>query len=438
MQITTPILPLTAGAFSSALRTGHGRAMQQVERYGAGGLEEKIIEACVFCLSYDPQCEADRAPWLCSILRHANLNGKAVEAIAAMVREPPPEDRRDMDQRCAILKDLASNGSDEARRLLYSSLVRLSHTSDVIAADHIVALDGENGLIYVARQLGRWLRDDPDFCVDDYLIAQFEESAGDGRGLEALERAAEVHSDVATYLVGVRKNREHLAGASNRFDASAYTGAQIVAHVQENPKDQCHWFRRWGAQADIDQREIVFADLLVSNEPEHVKRLFRCFAKTGVPRFDNRLLQWLTHSDEQVRWSAVKALAPVKHSELRQAAKSLIVDGDIASGVALLVNNFEAGDFSTCADHLTQLEDADEAHHLVGEVLNLCEAHPGDEALDCLLYVYEYSPCSTCRRQAVKAMVATNTAPAWLITESAVDADPGTRGLVGYPDTPRA
>lgn len=348
-----------------------------------------------------------------------------------MTHKSPPENYRDMDQRSAILKELAASGSDDARLLLYSSMARLSDTSDVIAADQIVALDGEDGLIYVARQLGRWLQADPDFWVDDDLIAQFDETAGIARGLIALEREAEVDADVAAYLARVRKTRENLSGSSSRFDATAYTGAEIVAHVKKNPRDQCHWFRRWSAQAGSDQCETVFAALLASDEPEHAKRLFRCFAKAGVPRFDSRLLRWITHPDDQVRWASVKALAPVTHGELRQAAKRLIADGDIALGVALLVNNFETNDFSMCMGHLARRHDAVDVHDLVGELLDLCEAHPGDDALDCLLYVYEYSPCSTCRRRAVKALTDTNTAPPWVLTECRFDADPKTRALVG-------
>ena len=430
MQIEQPAFPLVPVEFAAALRTGHGRAMQQVEAYGSSGLEGEIIEACVSCVTYDPQCEAERAPWLFSIVEQAKLNAKAVQAIEATIQEPPPENHRDMDQRSAILKELAAAGSDDARRLLYSTLVRLSHTSDVIGAEQIIALDGVEGLIRVARQLGRWLQADPDFWVDDWLIGHSDESTGIVGGLAALEREAEVDPDVARYLAGTRKTRESQSAAPRRFDATASTGGQIVAHVNANPRDQCHWFRRWGEHASGEQRELVFAALLGSDNPEHVKRLFRCFAKTGIPRFDQRLIQWMFHPDEQVRWAAVRGVAPSQHPELREAALRLIAEGDMANGVALLVNNFEAGDFARCAEHLKRLDDADEAHDLVGELLDLCEAHPGADALDCLLYVYERSPCSNCRGRAVKALTDTNTAPEWVLAESAFDADPDTRALV--------
>ncbi|GLZ88707.1 hypothetical protein Pres01_47580 [Metapseudomonas resinovorans] len=426
MRIEHPALPLTKAAFFAALRTGHGRAIQQIENHGSNGLEDKIIEACVTCLSYDPQCEAARAPWLFAIVERAKLNTEVMQAIKAIEHKPSSPKQRDFDQRSAILKELAASGSDDARRLLYSSLARIPETSDVIGADDIVALDGMDGLIYVARQLGRWLQDDPDFWIDDHLCSQFDGE----KGLAALEREAAVDPDVASYLAEIRKTCEGFSGSSTRFNTTAYTATEIVAHVKKNPRDRCYWFRQWGAQADNDQREIVFAVLLASEEPEHAKRLFRCFTKTGVPRFESRLLQWIDHPDEELQWAAITALAPITHKELRQAAKRLIADGNIANGIALLVNNFVEGDFSMCAGQLARFEDADETHHLVGQLLDLCEAHPGIEALDCLLYVYEFSPCSTCRKRAVKALTDTNTTPLWVLAESAFDADPETRALV--------
>lgn len=404
--------------------------MHQVATYGPNGFEDAITDACVSCLSYDPQCEAERAPWLFSIIDRAKLNGKVLQAIDAKVAVSLPENHWDMTHRSAILKELAAAGSEDARGLLYLSLARSSDTSNVIGADQIVALDGVKGLIYVVRKLGQWLRTDPDFWVDDYLCEQFDSLTGIGGGLAALEREAAVDSDVANYLAGMRKTREMRSASSGRFDTAAYTGAQIVAYVNKNSGDQCRWFRAWGAKAASDHRDTVFTALLVSDEPEHVKRLLGCFAKTGVPRFDGRLLPWVTHPNEQIRWAAVKAVAPITHEELRQAAMRLIDGGDLANGIALLVNNFEASDFAMCTKYLEPLHDADQTHRLVGALLDLCEAHPGEEASRCLLYVYELSPNSIYRRRAVKALTDANAVPAWVLTEAAHDADPDIRVLV--------
>ena len=444
MLIQSPTFPLTATAFEAALRGGHGRALQQVEHHGVNGLEDKLIEACVSCLTYDPQCEAERAPWVFSMVDRAKLNVQVEQAIEVCMQEAPSsKDHRDLAQRSALLKELAAAGSQNARRLLYASLDRLPETADVVGADHIVALDGVEGMIHVARQLGRWLREDPDFWVDDYyLTAQLDESTGlRAAGLAALEREAQTDPDVAHCLAGLRRTREIQNSHPGRVDPATYTGAEIVALVSRHPKDPCHWLRRWGAQAADDQRALVFEALLASEDPERVQRLFRCFGKTGVPRFDSRLLRWMFHPDTQVQWAAVRAMATIRHGEVRQAALQMVADGPLANGMALLVNNAEAGDLALCTRNLAVPEDAEEAHHLLAELLDLCEANPGAEALDGLLQVYEFSPCSHCRRRAVKALTDARIAPAWVLAESAFDADPDTRELAhthSFLDTPAA
>jgi hypothetical protein len=490
MQINQPDFPLTLSAFASALRTGHGRAMQQIKGHGSAGLEGAIIENCVSCTSYDPQCEAERAPWLFSIVDGANLKVEVFQAIAALLRDPPPEDHRDLSQRSAMLRELAVAGVEDARGLLYLSLACLPGTASVIGADDVVALDGVAGLIHVARQLGQWVQDDPDFWVDDYLIREFDAAQGGQDGLALLEREAATDPDIAGYLAGIHRTREERNNNAKRANELAMTGAQVVAHVKTNPKDQCHWFRRWGTQADPEQREVVYSALLETNELEQVTRLFRCFSKTGVPRFDTRLLPWIFHTDRKVQWVAVRAVASLRacsqitctfgspalgalrrckplvqqscvscertrarfapsiasqilqsnaqliheqalrHPELRNAALQLISNGDLEHGARLLVGNFEDGDLFLCAQQLEHSTDWDQCHSLGVELLALCEAHPCLEALDCLLYVYEFSPCSVCRYDAVKALTDIEIAPAWLLEEAAFDADPDTQALV--------
>ncbi|MDZ3992301.1 hypothetical protein [Pseudomonas sp. Teo4] len=422
--------PITRTAFAAALRAGHGRALQQILLHGAAGLEDLIIGACLFCQVHDPQAEAKRTPWLFSIIETAQMHSEIFEAIKAEGLAPSHEDLFDLNQRSGILKLLATAGMDDARKLLYASLARAADTADVIAADDIVALDGVNGLIHVARQLGRWLRADTDFWVDDTLYSRCFASPGAEQGLALLERAATSDADVSRYLAEVCTSRDGLAGRNTDFSLSAFTADDILTHLRNKPRDPCHWFRGWGAQASSDQREAIFMALMSVEQPEHAKKLFKCFAKTGVPRFERRLLRWIDQPDKPLRLAAVTAFAAISHPQLRVTAERLIADGDFANGVALLVNNSAEGDFATFVQYLPRLEDNEELHRVVRQLLRFCDANPVNESLDCLLYVYECSPCSTCRKRAVKAMIDTKLAPSWLLVEAAFDADPDTRALV--------
>ena len=403
--------------------------MEHVNTFGADGLQDLIVEACVTSLTYDPQCEAERAPWLFSLVESANLKSQVIQTIASTLSEPPSADDRDMEQRSALLKELASAGSLEARDLLYLSFTRLS-TGEVVADEDIVSLDGTDGLLHVARQLGRWLQDDPDFWVHDNLIAEVDRSSVTGTAQSALERAAVSDPDIARYLAGLRLTRDLPNDNAGRRDVAEYSGAQILTHLDSHPNDQCHWLRGWGMHADADERDVVFQALLLSEEPERVKRLLRCFGKIGVPRFDRRLLQWIASADDVLQRAAIRAVTSIRHEELRKFALQLIANDDLVNGLRLLVANFEDGDLAMCATRLIPFDDADERHHVGSEVLDLCEAHSSVDALDCLLYVYEFSPCSTCRARSVTALIEMDIAPAWILNESKFDADPDTRALV--------
>lgn len=418
--------PLSRDAFAAALRTGHGRVVQQLERHGAAGLEDLIIEACLTCQVHDPQAEAARTPWLFSIIERARLQAAVLSAIEARGAGSPDEDPHDLAQRHALLALLAAAGLDNARSVLYAAFAQVPE-----AALAIVDLDGADGMIHVSRQLGQWLRADPDFWVDDYLHTRFSASPDAENGLARLDQAAVSDPDIAHYLAEVRKTQDGAASPSASASRSTFSVNDILDHLDSKPADPCHWLRGWGAQASDDQREAAFRALLDTRQPERARRLFNCFARTGVPRLDQRLLGWLDQGDPALRRTAVKALAPLKHPDLRNTAKRLLGEGDIANGLALLVNNFVQGDFAIVEDCLSRPGPADELHRVMGELLRLSEHASADEAPGCLLYVYEHSPCSTCRKHAVQALIDRKAVPEWVLAESALDADPDTRALTG-------
>jgi hypothetical protein len=433
MAISPSAFPLDSTAFASALRTGHGRAFQQVQRYGAEGLGDTLLDACIRSGTYDPQCEAPRAPWLFSIVECAGLQARLVQALGMLLQKAPTEDddHRDLTLRSAMLRELAAAGSTDARQWLYASLVRLPETSSgVIAADDIVALDGMDGLVHVARQMGRWSQQDPHFWVDDVLVERCMVSGGAPAALAALEQAAATDPCIGHYLQALAETRALRSSHSRGPDAAAFTAEQVVAYARDHAKDPCHWFRQWALRAEVSELEVVFLALLDVQDPEHAARLLRCFAQRGVPRFDNRLLPWLDHPEPAVNMAALRAIKFTRHPALRSLALRWMADGDSAGGMRLLTANFEAGDFALHVPGLQSVGDMDERHHLGSNIVGLCETHPSADAVDALLDVYEFSPCSTCRHKAVKVLVDLDRVPDWLREEARWDADPATRALL--------
>lgn len=213
-------------------------------------------------------------------------------------------------------------------------------------------------------------------------------------------------------------------------DAAAFTAEQIVVYARDHPKDPCHWFRGWARRADASELETVFLVLLDAREPEYATRLLRCFAQQGVPRFDSRLLPWLVHPDPMLGMTALNAVKSTRHPDLRTLALRWMADGDLEGGIRLLTANFEPGDFALCTPRLESVGDEDGRHRLASNFVAMCEANPSADALDGLINVYEFSPCSTCRHKAVKVLVDLDIAPDWLRQEARLDVDPETRALL--------
>ena len=102
-----PALPLAASAFAAGLRTGHGRVLQHLVRYGATDVASLIVDACVSCWQFDIQCEASRVPWLLEVIEAANFHSRVLRALEEAVAPVSEGAFRDATQRCGLLEGLA-------------------------------------------------------------------------------------------------------------------------------------------------------------------------------------------------------------------------------------------------------------------------------------------------------------------------------------------
>lgn len=435
MDLNSSNLPLTSTAFAQALRFGHGRALQHVQQYGATNLEAEILHACLSSLTHDPQCEDARAPWLLRLLQHTNLTSDVLAAIKSKMQEGWDHSEWDMEQRCDLLKEMARSGSDEARRLLYASLVKLPNSSQVLAATQIVELDGLKGLFHVARQYGRWLQDDQDFELHaDWLLFTLDDSIDQQEALSALQQQAQNDADIARCLASCVKSDAPPPDGSKRLDVNVYSYDDILQLLETKSPAETYWFNSWGRKASFESLQIVYEALLKTSDAGHFVSLSRCFSKRDGPRFrpyfDRRLLSWLNHENEMAQWASHRLLSQIHHPEVRSAALDLIAQGRTVPGVAMLVENYEEGDWTYCLRYLKPSHDDVQTHQLVMALLDLFEAHSSPEAVDGLIYVYEASPCSICRSRAVRLMHHNHTLPQWMHAECAFDADADTRALV--------
>lgn len=429
MRIEPPEMPLSREAFAAALRKGHGRALQHIARFGRAGLEAEIVESCVTNQAYDPQIDEDRAPWLFEVVKNAGLEAQIFEVLARCARNPSVGGHWDATQRCGIAKHLAADGYPGARELLYSMFARWPNSGDVLAADEIVSLDGAAGLVHLAREEGRWLAEDPEFWVDSSMIELADKVEGQPVAADALRSAAVSDPDIARYLAAALESHASTGAPPARPRYLAFSAQEVLEYVASGTTDRCVWLRGWGRRASRQEIEVLFEALLQEQNAERATKLLRTFAEVGAPRFDECLVKWVRHAEPTVRWAATRALRGMRAPRVRQIGLEMLANGDVETAAHLLVANYEVGDFERLLAVFTPDQEPPELHDVCQGLLNLCESHLTDEALETLVCVYEYTPCSWCRRLAAKALFSLPGVPSWIREEARKDADPGTRAL---------
>ena len=175
MRIAAPTYPLSREEFRRALRTGHGRAWHQVHSYWTGEYSDDLLAACTIDWSYDGQLEhGDRGAWLAALVLRAEFADQVIGACKSLAAPVDALAHWDAAQRCEILKELILAGFTKAREVLYSMFQRVQGTGSIMAEDHIIELDGIDGVVWLAREYSRAFSVDSDEFDDDIFIEQFD------------------------------------------------------------------------------------------------------------------------------------------------------------------------------------------------------------------------------------------------------------------------
>jgi hypothetical protein len=426
---TAPTFPLTRDQFACALAHGLGRVRLHLERCGAAGMEDLILDACVHNRSYDPQCENDRASWLDDLLVAGRIEQQVLPLLIAAVSRPAEASDRDTLHACGVAGRLAARGHAPAREALYAAFRLDPERTSPFGTEEIIAVDGPAGLVFVADAIGAALAADPAQHVDEhlrYLLRFYDELHGDGQARLVLEETAATHPHIRLYLDRLDQVQRELRTAPPELSFDE------VIHEIDHPHTRMSRFRlwRWGEKADEAELRTVAQRLSTATDPAALRNCLICFWKRVYPRARRQMMELAGHPAPEVRRAALSALAEHADADVRALAVRRIRAGHVADGVVrLLERNYATGDHELLAQALCVPTDPDTLHGVAQDVLAVLEANPSPGVRTCALMVYEYTPCSLCRSDAVRLLVEQNQAPPWLIEEGRFDADSHTRAL---------
>jgi hypothetical protein len=453
-EVAGPVFPLTRDQFADALAKGLGRARVQVEHHGVAGLEDLVLDACLHNRAYDPQCESERAGWVFDLAAAAGLAEHVLVPLVEKLRTDTEAEFWDASHRCGLAARLADCGYSEARSALYAAFRKNPDSADLIGAQEIIILDGPDGLLFVAQALGRMLTSDPELCVDDTPVIWFDHSHGVGRGRTILESAAATDKLVRVYLEYLE--RAAAADAAEKIERRPEQGLysldtfaarseqkpakppraitslnEVIAFIEHPAARQDRpLLRRYGRAATEDDLRVISEHLEACTEPAKIRMYLEVFARRRYSPLLAKLLALVEHPDALVRRAAMRALSEHAHPDVQALVWQRIVAKRASEGeVRLLRHNYRPGDHERIEQLLREPFDPDTMHWLAMDVLDVFEGNCLSAGTDCLLLVYERTPCSSCRGSTVRWLVKQKTAPAWLLAECRFDVDSGTVAL---------
>ncbi len=423
---------LTQDQFRDALRKGFGRAVLHVREFGATGLEDDIAHACTTSLVYDAQLEGTRGEWLHEIVKSAGL----VEMVAPLVvdklrRSSTPEEFWDVGQLCVLASMFAQDGHKDSRNALYDKFDRQEFLESWLCGIPIMNVDGLQGFLHIAKVVGNRLYNEPGYWEDTYLLSEAYERFGGEMVRNALATQAETCEGTQKFLNYIQKEEQQEADRKDQGPRPLESVETVLATIEAAQDKYPHRLRYWGRDASESDVAAVFDRMLTETRPEQLRRYLCVFALREMPRLAPQILELAIRAEGKLLGATIDALSVFKNNEVRNLGLRILQEIPARLDVIRLFGkNYEPGDFTLLESVLPIEGDADVLHWIGHNLLSVVSENKTPELAGCMRWLYEHSPCSSCRENAVRYMVETKTIRQELIDECLWDCCDDTRELV--------
>ncbi len=426
-EMRLPEGPMTQESdFTSALKKGLGRAMILLRKNPANPVfQVELMRACKANLVYDPQCEARRAPYLCSLIREAGQSRFYWDKLLQFFGEAEGErSETNQIQMFEILCNLASDDPSLDRNTLRTSLHSVDF--DTVANScmrALVRLEGIAGLKFCFCSFASKVS--PEEWVFQSIVSELAERDGKEVARARLREARERDPELDRLMRMAESTEQTNEKIEPILDRA--TVKELFAQGQHIPYT-------WGRDASAEDLEWAADELLAAvDDKQTISYLRQFFWKRDFPKPAASLIHLAHSQNECVASAAVRALSRIGDPDVRRLALELMSNGKrAADGVLLLQSNWQPGDFVTIERVLAVIgEDEFEYHKLGCAILDVLDHAPvpPSESNDTLLQLYENDPCSECRRQVASNLFASGNMPDWMAEECRYDAEPGIAAL---------
>lgn len=418
---------------ANALAKGLGRTFEYIKQKKAEELRPDLLNACLHSLVYDRQCEESRAEWLFELI---NLTDE-VEYYRQNILQALPDanDDWDIQQLYELAAIWAKKGDREAKQVIYEAFKKQEFNASWLGGTEIIEIDGVTGLLNVAEIFGGKLLKDEELWEDDSLISEASDRFSAEIVWHALEERSKINLNVKAYLdevISYRQKKEERKNSKTRTTRKILELDTVLEQIEKATRHS-YPLIRFGKYAEEKEIEHINERLIIETRREQLIRYLWVFRNRKMPKLDSRLLNWAEQSqDEEMQEAAISSLAKNQDDSIRNLAIKLLQkqpESIYLSAIELLINNYRSGDFQLVESVLTVCEERAFNHAVGCDLIDLTQAQKSLELVNCLLWVYQNTPCTYCRREAVEILIELKQMPEALLKECLHDCSSEIRNL---------
>lgn len=413
--------------FKNSIRRGTGEAHLIMRANPKIDFSNYIIKAALNNFSYDNQSEGSRAVYIFELIELSNRKEKIREAVLRRLANERT-DSWALDQLFGITALLAKNGDLQARKAIYKRFYkkRIKY-SEWLGEDAIIAVDGIEGLKFIAEIKGKMIQRYPEERDDGFIVDFFQDNNPDINVYDELEKSAINRTYIKTYLNTILKYKNLRPGGKRQKYNYEIVSERINSNVMIPlpPADV----------KDLSESDIkkLASDFLNETDRLRQEKYMRIFDRIQYPYDYQSILEIAkgkySNKDRLIEFS-IKALRFFKSKDIRDFALEKISRAKYLDiYINLLIGNYKNGDSKLLHEIVQRTKNEHKIDDLAFSYVGIYTANKTKDCKVPLAALYDKLTCGIHRKDIVNILIENKVLPTKIMREIEHDSYEATRVL---------
>lgn len=396
---TTPDIK---GKYFDSLKRGTGEAYLIAKNNPQIDFSNYTIKGALKNYAYDGQAENSRAQYIFDLISLSDKKEKIRKAVLKGLAEEQ-HDTWSLTHLFDLAKLYAMQGDSEARQAIRNRFLNhpIEH-SEWVGYEAILALDGFQGLLFIAEKFGRKIETKPNDWQDNHIIQHFQDNNPTIKVKNKLEYAAKKNRFIKIYLDRIRKTQENWEKQKRK----PIIYKDIIEEILKGKS-----FLSFSRRNELTRPELkkIADQLIIQKDKLNQEKLLRVFTIHKFPlnsEFILNLAEQKKTSKNRIQEFATYALKFLKSDSIRNFALNRIYRAKQPEPfIDILISNYKKGDFKLLSNIAKQAKGEHAIERLAGSYVGIFKVNKTKECKEPLEVLYSKMNCGIHRSSLIKILI---------------------------------